>query len=152
MGMGCVNAADGKHDGSQQDAVKSGPTVMFDAIVMGCNERPGPTSLNSDIHFPPLKSSGPISPNSGKFSADPILMQKSGTKKGSGFFDVSQNNFGPQVSPIVETKNSFGKLQDEEECFDTEYGLWEKDMLLVRKFMRPTHALWMKYIPLGRIK
>ncbi|KAJ0771216.1 hypothetical protein HanPI659440_Chr07g0266501 [Helianthus annuus] len=59
------------------------------------------------------------------------LQEKS---RGSGFFDVSQNNFGPRQSPVLETKNSFGKLQDEEECYDTEFGLWEKEMLLVRKF------------------
>ncbi|MFS7958689.1 hypothetical protein Hanom_Chr08g00681721 [Helianthus anomalus] len=54
--------------------------------------------------------------------------------RGSGFFDITQNYLGPQKSTLVETKNSFDKLQDEEECFDTEYGLWEKELLLVRKF------------------
>ncbi|MFS7919713.1 hypothetical protein Hanom_Chr03g00215931 [Helianthus anomalus] len=41
--------------------------------------------------------------------------------------------FGPRQDPLVETKNAFGSLQ-EDDCFDTEHGLWEKEMLMVRKF------------------
>ncbi|MFS7894741.1 hypothetical protein Hanom_Chr09g00848991 [Helianthus anomalus] len=65
---------------------------------------------------------------------DPVLTQNMGQRKGSGFFDVSSQNFGPRVSPTVETKNNFDTLQNEEDCFDTEHGLWEKEMLMVRKF------------------
>ncbi|MFS7961355.1 hypothetical protein Hanom_Chr08g00714001 [Helianthus anomalus] len=54
--------------------------------------------------------------------------------KGSGFFDVSKNTFGPRKSPNLEVKNTFDALQNEEDCFDTEHELWEKDMLMVRKF------------------
>ncbi|MFS7916645.1 hypothetical protein Hanom_Chr03g00179741 [Helianthus anomalus] len=57
-----------------------------------------------------------------------------GQRKGSGYFDVSRQNFLPRVSPIVETKNAFDTLQNEEDCFDTEHGLWENEMLMVRKF------------------
>ncbi|MFS8034923.1 hypothetical protein Hanom_Chr17g01586931 [Helianthus anomalus] len=54
--------------------------------------------------------------------------------KGSGFFDVSLNNFGHRKSPNLEVKNTFDAIQNDEDCFDIEYGLWEKDMLMVRKF------------------
>ncbi|MFS7905446.1 hypothetical protein Hanom_Chr01g00047791 [Helianthus anomalus] len=56
--------------------------------------------------------------------------------RGSGFFDVSQNNFGPRQSSILETKNTFRSLQDDEDCFDTEHGPWEKEMLMLRKFYK----------------
>ncbi|MFS7996540.1 hypothetical protein Hanom_Chr12g01131131 [Helianthus anomalus] len=61
-------------------------------------------------------------------------LQNEAQRKGSGFFDVSKNSFGPRQCPSLETKNSFESLQVEEDCFDTEHGLWEKEMLMVRKF------------------
>ncbi|MFS7999396.1 hypothetical protein Hanom_Chr12g01165631 [Helianthus anomalus] len=51
-----------------------------------------------------LKSKGPM-----KAMVD-NLREKA---RGSGFFDVSQNSFRPRQSMLFETKNSFGKLQNE---------------------------------------
>ncbi|KAM0007323.1 hypothetical protein Hdeb2414_s0144g00812601 [Helianthus debilis subsp. tardiflorus] len=55
--------------------------------------------------------------------------------KGSGFFVVSKQAFGLGPSPNVNTKNSFGTLRDEEDCFDTELGLSELEIEVVKKFV-----------------
>ncbi|KAF5821978.1 hypothetical protein HanXRQr2_Chr01g0021101 [Helianthus annuus] len=81
---------------------------------------PGMASLKSDVQYPLLKGVGP---------------GIKGPVKGSGFFDVSKNVFGPGPSPNVNTKNSFGTLQDEEDCFDTDLGLWEHEIEMVKKFV-----------------
>ncbi|MFS8006708.1 hypothetical protein Hanom_Chr14g01252371 [Helianthus anomalus] len=54
---------------------------------------------------------------------------------GSGFYDVSKNDFGSQSGPSCKTTNSFGVLRDEEECFDTDLGLWEHEIEKVKKFV-----------------
>ncbi|MFS7937524.1 hypothetical protein Hanom_Chr05g00428621 [Helianthus anomalus] len=74
----------------------------------------------SDVHFPPLTDGGPV---------------PKGPIKGSGFFDISKQAFGSGPSPNVSTKNSFGTLRDEEECFDTDLGLWENEIEVVKKFV-----------------
>ncbi|KAM0007883.1 hypothetical protein Hdeb2414_s0002g00060431 [Helianthus debilis subsp. tardiflorus] len=54
---------------------------------------------------------------------------------GSGFFDVSKNDFGSNLGPMCNTKNSFGSLIDEEECFNTDVGLWEHEIEKVKKLV-----------------
>ncbi|MFS7954812.1 hypothetical protein Hanom_Chr07g00635041 [Helianthus anomalus] len=115
-------------------ATGSSPAIRSKSVVV---------SFKSGLHpVPPqLQKIGPASsldgPKNNLKSINPTkamvdnLREKS---RGCGFFDVSQNNFGPRQNKLVETKSSFGKLQDEEDCFDTEHGLCEKDMLIVRKF------------------
>ncbi|KAJ0950213.1 hypothetical protein HanPSC8_Chr02g0045541 [Helianthus annuus] len=71
-------------------------------------------------------------------NAGPILEVVMGQKvksKGSGFFDVSKQTFGAGPSQIVNTKNSFRTLRDEEECFDTDLGLWDHEIDVVKKFV-----------------
>ncbi|MFS7920106.1 hypothetical protein Hanom_Chr03g00220451 [Helianthus anomalus] len=97
---------------------KTGPTGPV-LVNMGAEVNSG---LSSD------------SPNIYGLYSDPVLMEVKRPKNGSGFYDVSRNNFGPRQSPTFETKNSFDTLRNEEDCFDTEHGLWEKDMLMVRKY------------------
>ncbi|KAJ0869919.1 hypothetical protein HanRHA438_Chr11g0494401 [Helianthus annuus] len=97
---------------------KVGPTGP-DLVDLGAVVKPGPNL---------------VSPNIYGVNSDPVLMEVKGPKNGSGFYDISRNNFGSRQSPTLETKNSFDTLQNEEDCFDTEHGLWEKDMLKVRKF------------------
>ncbi|KAJ0741219.1 hypothetical protein HanOQP8_Chr06g0225571 [Helianthus annuus] len=58
-----------------------------------------------------------------------------GPIKGSGFFYVSKTVFGPGSSPNVSTKNSFGTLREEEECYDTELGFWEHEIDMVKKYV-----------------
>ncbi|MFS8010221.1 hypothetical protein Hanom_Chr14g01294531 [Helianthus anomalus] len=55
--------------------------------------------------------------------------------KGSGFYDVTKNMCGPGPSPNINTSNSFGALRNEEDCFDTELGLWENEIEIVKKFV-----------------
>ncbi|MFS7904281.1 hypothetical protein Hanom_Chr01g00034291 [Helianthus anomalus] len=55
--------------------------------------------------------------------------------KGSGYFDVSKQVFGHGPSQNVSIKNSFGTLRDEEECFDTDPGMWEHEIEMVKKFV-----------------
>ncbi|MFS7969329.1 hypothetical protein Hanom_Chr09g00807901 [Helianthus anomalus] len=55
--------------------------------------------------------------------------------KGSGFFDVTKQDFGHGPSLNINTKNSFGTLRDEEACFDTEIGLWENEIEVVKKYV-----------------
>ncbi|MFS7902234.1 hypothetical protein Hanom_Chr01g00008891 [Helianthus anomalus] len=54
---------------------------------------------------------------------------------GSGFYDVSKNMLGLQSGPSCNTTNRFGSLRDEEECFDTDMGLWEHEIEKVKKFV-----------------
>ncbi|KAJ0751608.1 hypothetical protein HanLR1_Chr05g0195241 [Helianthus annuus] len=67
----------------------------------------------------------------------PILdsIAKAQKTYGSGFFDVSKNEFGTQLGSSYKTSNSFGTLRDEEECFDTEIGLWENEISVVKKYV-----------------
>ncbi|KAJ0915920.1 hypothetical protein HanPSC8_Chr06g0255531 [Helianthus annuus] len=89
----------------------SGPSHISPAVV----------SLKSDVHFPLLASVGPVT---------------KGPVKGSGFFYVSKTVFGPRSSPNVSTKNNFGTLRDEEECYDMELGLWEHEIDMVKKYVK----------------
>ncbi|KAJ0698737.1 hypothetical protein HanOQP8_Chr10g0347951 [Helianthus annuus] len=75
------------------------------------------------------------SPNVYGLYSDPVLIENKGPKHGSGFFDVSKQNFGLGPRQIVNTKNSFGSLCDTEDCFDTELGLWENEIEVVKKFV-----------------
>ncbi|MFS7994561.1 hypothetical protein Hanom_Chr12g01107501 [Helianthus anomalus] len=127
-------------DGGCTAARGPGPVLLAKVTgPTGAAVGSGPADLHSSL----LRKSGPI--NSGPFynaaginiygpKKDHGLSENKAQRKGSGYFDVSQNNFGSRQSPILETKNTFGKLQDEEDCFDTEHGLWEKEMLMVRKY------------------
>ncbi|KAM0037327.1 hypothetical protein Hdeb2414_s0014g00436811 [Helianthus debilis subsp. tardiflorus] len=85
---------------------------------VGSGDTLGP--ILSDVHFPPLIDGGPV---------------PKGPIKGSGFFDISKQVLGSGPSPNVSTKNSFGTLRDEEECFDTDLGLWEHEIDVVKKFV-----------------
>ncbi|MFS7901522.1 hypothetical protein Hanom_Chr01g00000651 [Helianthus anomalus] len=67
--------------------------------------------------------------------SDPVLIENKSPKYGSGYFDVSKQNFGLGPKQGVCTKNSFGTLRDEEECFDTDLGLWEHEIDVVKKFV-----------------
>ncbi|MFS8013817.1 hypothetical protein Hanom_Chr15g01337521 [Helianthus anomalus] len=42
---------------------------------------------------------------------------------------------GPGPNPNVNTSNSFGALRDDEDCFDTDVGLWEKEIEIVKKYV-----------------
>ncbi|KAJ0789042.1 hypothetical protein HanPI659440_Chr05g0198971 [Helianthus annuus] len=53
----------------------------------------------------------------------------------SGYYDISKNSFGSQSGPTCNTKSSFGSLCDEEECFDTELGMWEHEIEVVKNFV-----------------
>ncbi|MFS7956786.1 hypothetical protein Hanom_Chr07g00658611 [Helianthus anomalus] len=55
--------------------------------------------------------------------------------KGSGFFDVSKQDFGLGPSQNINTKNSFDSLRDVEDCFDTDLGLWENEIKVIKKFV-----------------
>ncbi|MFS7969647.1 hypothetical protein Hanom_Chr09g00811631 [Helianthus anomalus] len=114
---------------------KSGPTAVSSKIGaeknLGCFDSRGPTMVAGSSAAEHRRAGGSQGPNIGMGNIlkdkNPMMSMVdnlSERSKGSGFFDVSKNNFGPRQSPILETKNMFGKLQDEEECFDTEYVLW----------------------------
>ncbi|MFS8023776.1 hypothetical protein Hanom_Chr16g01455511 [Helianthus anomalus] len=117
---------------------KDGLHVGSEDVGSVAGNRPSPVQLGSVEQFPPLSSIKFDSSSKGPSMIENVSciqkLQNETKRKGSGFFDVSKNMFGPRESPKVETKNAFGSLQDDEDCFDTEQGLWEKEMLLVRKF------------------
>ncbi|KAJ0929086.1 hypothetical protein HanRHA438_Chr04g0201071 [Helianthus annuus] len=46
-------------------------------------------------------------------------------------FDPNPYKFGP----TCDTTNSFGTLRDEVDCFDTELGIWEHKIEVVKKFV-----------------
>ncbi|KAJ0719352.1 hypothetical protein HanLR1_Chr08g0280761 [Helianthus annuus] len=103
---------------------------------LGPTEVAGPSVLKIK-EVSPLQNSGPIrSP-----VMDPVLSAGSSGKgvakktNGSGFYDVSKNVFGSQVGPTCNTTNSFGTLRDEEDCFDTDLGMWEHEIEMVKKFV-----------------
>ncbi|KAJ0555220.1 hypothetical protein HanIR_Chr07g0299591 [Helianthus annuus] len=52
-----------------------------------------------------------------------------------GILMSRKHNFGLGPKQGVSTKNSFGTLRDEEECFDTDLGLWEHEIDVVKKFV-----------------
>ncbi|KAM0008633.1 hypothetical protein Hdeb2414_s0108g00796921 [Helianthus debilis subsp. tardiflorus] len=95
----------------------------------------GPLDYMKEL--PPLCNSSPIKSS----VKEPVLEVNEGSAVmaqkvyGSGFYDVSKNVFGSQSSPLCNTKNSFGKLRDEEECFDTDLGMWEHEIEMVKKFV-----------------
>ncbi|MFS8013783.1 hypothetical protein Hanom_Chr15g01337161 [Helianthus anomalus] len=148
-------------------ARRPGPNEKSVEAAVLVNDGLGPVPVLNGADFPPLDSGvlggqkaavgfGPavkqvqstknqspknVDPSPGKNGNLSCLqqLQNEAQRKGSGFFDISRNSIGSRGSPTVETKNSFGTLQDVEDCFDTEYGLWEKDMLMVRKFYE-THT------------
>ncbi|KAJ0532525.1 hypothetical protein HanRHA438_Chr09g0380391 [Helianthus annuus] len=64
-----------------------------------------------------------------------VVMDPSLKPKSRGYFDLSKRDFGHGPSSNVSTKNSFGTLCDEEECFDTDLGLWEHEIEMVKKFV-----------------
>ncbi|KAJ0436324.1 hypothetical protein HanHA300_Chr16g0589491 [Helianthus annuus] len=97
------------------DKIKTGPSLMKDSPGYG----PG---MKDQI----LKHDGPI--------LDAVMGQNV-RSKGSGFFDVSKQDFGLGPSLSVNVKNSFGSLRDEEDCFDTDLGLWENEIEVVKKFV-----------------
>ncbi|MFS7965537.1 hypothetical protein Hanom_Chr09g00763431 [Helianthus anomalus] len=113
--------------------------------------------------FPPLKASGPdmgcygdaagppksVGPSS---VLEPVLqpivdsIMKAQKTYGSGFYDVSKNMLGSQPGPSCKTTNSFGMLRVEEECFDTDIGLWEHEIGKVKKFVETsTHPKMEEY-------
>ncbi|KAJ0522189.1 hypothetical protein HanIR_Chr10g0479641 [Helianthus annuus] len=92
----------------------SGPSVVAKSPVFD--------PLKSGMHDHFLKHDGPI------LEAVKDPKEK---PKGSGYFDVSRQAFGPGSSP----KNSFGNLRDEEECFDAEVGMWEHEIEVVKEFV-----------------
>ncbi|KAF5797252.1 hypothetical protein HanRHA438_Chr08g0372951 [Helianthus annuus] len=51
------------------------------------------------------------------------------------FMMFQKKFFGSQAGPTCNTTNSFGTLCDEEECFDTELGMWEHELDVVKKFV-----------------
>ncbi|KAJ0657449.1 hypothetical protein Hdeb2414_s0023g00635381 [Helianthus debilis subsp. tardiflorus] len=70
-----------------------------------------------------------------------IVMDPRLKPKGSGYFDVSKQDFGPGPSSNISTKNSFGTLLDEEECYDTELGLWGHEINMVKKYVEASIRL-----------
>ncbi|KAM0057487.1 hypothetical protein Hdeb2414_s0005g00158741 [Helianthus debilis subsp. tardiflorus] len=109
-----------------KDTTQAGPYQM-----LGCSSgamKAGPDELTSD-------DVTKASPNPYGLQSDPVLIENTGPKIGSGYFDVSNQNFGLGPKQVVNTKNSFGSLCDEVECFDTELGLWENEIEVVIKFV-----------------
>ncbi|MFS8019152.1 hypothetical protein Hanom_Chr15g01400501 [Helianthus anomalus] len=120
---------------------------VVDVTVSGV-DGPGPVPALNGVDFPPLgggtvgglKTAVWPRPTISrkkykpKLSRSKSMLYRPSPKEGKWFFDISKSSFGPRESPRVETKNSFDTLQNEEDCFDTDHGLWEKDMLMVRKF------------------
>ncbi|MFS7972583.1 hypothetical protein Hanom_Chr09g00846521 [Helianthus anomalus] len=111
--------------------IDSGPMkksdVAADSVKLGAEKNLGSTDLRG-----PNVGTGNILKN--KIPLKSMVDNLSERSKGSRFLDVSKNDFGSRQSPKLETKNTFGMLQDKEECYDTEFGLWEKEMFLVRKY------------------
>ncbi|KAJ0637558.1 hypothetical protein HanOQP8_Chr17g0675281 [Helianthus annuus] len=93
----------------------------------------GPSVL-IDKEFPLLKNSGP---SKSPVSAPGLNVGSVEAQKGygSGYFDVSTNYFGSHSGPTCNTTNSFGMLQDEVDCFDTELGLWEREIDVVKNYV-----------------
>ncbi|MFS7909493.1 hypothetical protein Hanom_Chr02g00095241 [Helianthus anomalus] len=58
-----------------------------------------------------------------------------GSNSGTGYFDTS---VGLRASPSLNTKNTFGVLRDEVENFDTESGLWDHEVEIVKKYSSPS--------------
>ncbi|MFS7937358.1 hypothetical protein Hanom_Chr05g00426641 [Helianthus anomalus] len=54
-----------------------------------------------------------------------------GPSGGTGFFDTS---VGQKASSSLNTKNTFGVLRDEVDCFDTKIGLWDHEVEVVKKY------------------
>ncbi|KAM0038933.1 hypothetical protein Hdeb2414_s0012g00376281 [Helianthus debilis subsp. tardiflorus] len=75
------------------------------------------------------------SPNIYGLHSDPVLIENKSPKCGSGYFDVTKQNFGLGPKQGVTTKNSFGVLRDEENCYDTELGLWDNEIEVVKNFV-----------------
>ncbi|KAJ0535202.1 hypothetical protein HanRHA438_Chr09g0408941 [Helianthus annuus] len=103
--------------------------VGSDKIVTGplkAANSPDVGLVNPSMHDQLLKYDGPILET---------VMGQTVKSKGSGYFDVSKQAFGPGPSSNISTKNSFGKLRDEEECYDTDLGMWEHEIEAVKKFV-----------------
>ncbi|KAF5768172.1 hypothetical protein HanRHA438_Chr14g0644211 [Helianthus annuus] len=87
------------------------------------------------------KATGPSAITSSPSGLEPVLkLNKSPTGMahkayGSGFYDVSKNVFGSQDGPMCNVKNSFGTLRDEDGCFDTDLGMWEHEIEIVKKLV-----------------
>ncbi|KAM0060980.1 hypothetical protein Hdeb2414_s0004g00130571 [Helianthus debilis subsp. tardiflorus] len=119
-----------KLGGGTSVGLSEGSCLHQNATAVSVESGSGPIPALNDKEFPPLHSVG--SKSKGPMKA--MVENLREIWRGSGFFDISQNNFRPRQSTLVETKNSFDTLQNEEDCFDTEHGLWEKEMVMVRKF------------------
>ncbi|KAJ0786388.1 hypothetical protein HanOQP8_Chr02g0054881 [Helianthus annuus] len=105
---------------------ESGPSDEGIGQMMGLALAPGPSVLKQQ---------------SGPSKLEPVLQPimdsiiKAQKTYGSGFYDVSKNDFGSNLGPMCKTKNNFGTLINEEECFDTDIGLWEYEIEKVKKLV-----------------
>ncbi|KAJ0723957.1 hypothetical protein HanOQP8_Chr08g0304411 [Helianthus annuus] len=107
------------------DVKQAGPSQRPDCSVGA--EMAGHVYLESDnVSIP--------SPNIYGLHSDPVLIENKSPIKGSGYFDVSRQSFGLGPKQVVNTKNSFGSLCDAEDCFDTDLGLWDNEIEVIKKF------------------
>ncbi|KAM0021155.1 hypothetical protein Hdeb2414_s0024g00647691 [Helianthus debilis subsp. tardiflorus] len=146
-----LNKTDAGLKGNQEKVVRTGgPTSGYSQS--GSNLKQA-SPVHSDLYaghvvldqtLGSVKAAGPSAPsyNSGPTVLEPMLKSKVGSPVKaqkiygkSGFYDVSKNSFVSQSGPTCNTTNSFGTLRDEEECFDTDLGMWEHEIEMVKKFV-----------------
>ncbi|MFS8020619.1 hypothetical protein Hanom_Chr16g01417701 [Helianthus anomalus] len=107
-GLGNIGPSDGCFNQKMGSAMNDGPSTL--------PKESGPAVLDTDL----IASMGST-----------VKAQKT---YGSGFYDVSKNIFGSNLGPMCNTKNRFGTLINEE-CFDTDIGLWEHEIEKVKKLV-----------------
>ncbi|KAM0039816.1 hypothetical protein Hdeb2414_s0012g00386431 [Helianthus debilis subsp. tardiflorus] len=147
-----------KSDGLQKPAVEGLDLLQenISLVAAGLRESsPSDGCLGQMIGSALVVDPPALEQQSGPSNLEPVLQPivdsiiKAQKTYGSGFYDVSKNDFGTQLGPSCKTTNSFGTLRDEEECFDTDIGLWEHEIEKVKKFVetstRPKieeYSLW----------
>ncbi|MFS8013827.1 hypothetical protein Hanom_Chr15g01337621 [Helianthus anomalus] len=103
--------------------------------MAGPSQNIGPSSKLTEPVLQPIVDEIVKAQNIYGLHSDPVLIENKGPKNGSGYFDVSKQTFGLGPRQGLNTKNSFGSLRDTEDCFDTETGLWENEIEVVKKFV-----------------
>ncbi|KAJ0786389.1 hypothetical protein HanOQP8_Chr02g0054891 [Helianthus annuus] len=97
-------------------------SIVTSPSMINVSPSDGTVSMKDQL----LKHDGPI--------LDAVMGQAT-RPKGSGFFDVTKQDFGLGPSQKISVKNSFGSLRHEDDCYDTDLGLWESEIEIVKKFV-----------------
>ncbi|MFS8013786.1 hypothetical protein Hanom_Chr15g01337191 [Helianthus anomalus] len=129
LGLSCDGSASGQTGGPQVGAELNGPDIgpnKMQRPSVGPQSRPVDQGQNVPAPSMGLMHGGP---------SLEVAMDQPVKSKGSGFFDVSKQDSGLGPTQVVNTKNSFGSLCDEVDCFDTDLGLWENEIEIVKKFV-----------------